>query len=154
MEKPFLLYNANLDNLCIYRGNITIFFICILLFSCSNGNNNLYFRLSDRSINSCDGSKISNLLVQSSDGKYFYHFTNYTYISETSSFNLSNIDSNYSFYGIPENRIDRKKFRLYPNKEYQVTNQSHQNPYRPILILRTDSLGNIYYSNHQRCEEN
>jgi hypothetical protein len=113
-------------------------------------SNSIYFDIERQSIVRCNGT-LTNFYLKSKDPLETLHFRAISGKKSTDSFYLWRIDTNYRL------RVNRQidlnnNFKLHPNTEYLIMNDSNGDAASGEIIIKTGENGKVIYSSKTSCE--
>jgi hypothetical protein len=122
----------------------------LLLVSCYD--NSIYFDMNSQSICSCNKHIISNLLINGLNNKDFYHFSKKSETKGTNAFCVIKLNNDYILDGILAKNLPLDSFKLKPNTEYEIENHTYGDAASDKLLIKTNNIGNVIYTNKTSCK--
>ena len=129
---------------------IFIFGMLLLLLFVSCHSNLIYFDIKNQSVVRCDG-RILNLYIISKDGDDCLYFSLLPEKRGDNVFSVKKISKNY-FVRVIRTRINLQNFKLRPNMEYEIINNSASDAANGKLLIRTDENSDVVYADKISCD--
>jgi len=124
--------------------------ICALgLGSCFG--NSIYFDLEKQTICSCNKQRIVCLYIDGSNSTNFYHWTLRPDKKGVNRLSIQTGNSNYVIENMWNEDVS-ENFKLQPNTEYKITNNTFGDAAGGHLTIRTNNKGIVVYTDKTGCK--
>lgn len=127
-----------------------IYCVLLLFLFVSCHSNLIYFDIKNQSVVSCDG-RILNLYIISKDGNDYLCFSLLPEKRGDNVFSVKKISENYSVRVI-RTHINLQNFKLRPDMEYEIINNSIGDAANGRLLIKTDKNSNVIYADKISCD--
>ncbi|MDP4203558.1 MAG: hypothetical protein Q8861_12760 [Bacteroidota bacterium] len=122
---------------------------CLMLVSCFD--NEIYFDLTNQTICSCNKQRIINLYIDGSNSTNFYHWILKPNKKGTNSISIRTENNNYVIENMWNEDVS-KEFRLQPNTEYEIRNNTFGDAAGGKLTIKTNNKGVVIYADKTSCQ--
>jgi len=122
---------------------------CLILTSCFS--NEIYFDLKNQTICSCNKQRIDCLYIEGSNSTNFYHWTLRPDKKGVNRLSIQTGNSNYVIENMWDEDVS-ENFRLQPNTEYNITNNTFGDAAGGHVIIRTNNKGIVVYADKTCCK--
>jgi hypothetical protein len=129
--------------------NLLFFSITLLLSACYD--NQICLDIDKQTIRTCNGKNIGYLTITNTENHEFLYFTKKKGMVGVNKFNLDSLSNDYQLFSI-SNEILIDNFRLEPQKEYEISNNTYGDAAGSTIIVKTNQLGKIEYVDKCWCD--
>ncbi|MDP4202629.1 MAG: hypothetical protein Q8861_08020 [Bacteroidota bacterium] len=147
----FQLINNNLQIMKKIFLKYCVIVICALgLGSCFG--NSIYFDLEKQTICSCNKQTISILSIDAINKQYYYRFTLKQNKNGTNCLSFQTVNNDYFIENVWNHTAITQDFKLQPNTEYEITNNTFGDAAGDHLTIRTNNKGIVVYTDKTGCK--